>query len=91
MQKIEYPYISKKEIPADRKSASVQIVFNEEMTLWFDVWFDGDEITGDWNKYIFRTDDAQDMREKAFQDAHNDDVGAYNFADALSLASTVLE
>lgn len=71
---------------------SVQIDFGGGMILWFDVWKDDcGDITGDWNKYIFRTDNEQDMKEKAFQEAHNDEAGAYNFATALELASDAYE
>lgn len=72
-------------------AASVQIDFGNNMILWFDVWQDSDgEITGDWNKYIFTIGNEEDEKIKAFQDAHNDDAGAYNFATALELAETVL-
>lgn len=74
----------------DANGYSVQLDFGGGMVLWFDVWKDDSgEITGDWNKYIFFTDNEQDMIEKAFQEAHNDDAGAYNYADALEVASTV--
>lgn len=75
-------------IATDKTSVgtSYHIDFGNNMLLWFDVWEDeGGEITGDWNKYIFFADDEQDMKEKDFQEANNDEVGAYNFADALSL------
>ncbi len=73
-------------------SYSVQIQFNDEITLWFDVWMDEDgEIDGDWNKYIFHTDNEQDMKKKAFQEAHSDEAGAYNFATAMSIASDVFQ
>ena len=63
---------------------SFLIDFGGGMQLWFDAHKDEDgEITGDWNKYIFRTDNEQDMLEKAFQDACNDEVGAYNYMTAL--------
>lgn len=66
---------------------SFQIDFGNGMVLWYDAWKNKDgEVTGDWNKYIFRTDNAQDMEEKAFQDANSDEAGAYNFATALELA-----
>lgn len=80
------PKIIDKEITED--GVSYRIQWPCGMTLWFDVWRDEDgEITGDWNKYIFFTDNEDDMKEKAFQDAHNDEAGAYNYADALSIAS----
>ena len=66
------------------EGASYQIQFNDEMILWFDTWRDEDgEITGDWNKYIFHTNNEQDMKDKAFQEANNDKAGAYNYAAAL--------
>ena len=56
------------------------------MLLWFDTWYsDNNEFTGDWNKYIFYTSDKQDMKEQAFQNAHNNEIGAYNFNTALEL------
>ena len=61
------------------------------MQLWFDVWHDNGEITGDWNKYIFYTTDDDDMKEQAFQNANNDEAGAYNFATALELATLEFE
>lgn len=68
--------------------ASYRIDFGDGMILWFDVWTDeGGEVTGDWNKYIFHTDNQQDMREKAFQEASSDEAGAYNFATALEIAA----
>lgn len=71
---------------------SVLIDFGEGMRLWFDAWRDeSGDITGDWNKYIFYTNDEQDMREKAFQDANDSESGAYNFATALELAGDALE
>jgi len=66
-------------------STSYRIDFGDGMLLWFDTWRDDDgEFTGDWNKYIFYTNDEQDMKEKAFQEACNYD-GAYNFMTALEL------
>lgn len=65
---------------------SFQIKFNDEITLWFDLYRDTDgELTGDWNKYIFYDTDEQDQKEKAFMYANNDDVGAYNYMTAFEL------
>lgn len=70
----------------DANSASYRIDFGDDMILWFDVWINEDnEIAGDWNKYIFFTDNEDDVKEKAFQEANNEDVGAYNFMTALEL------
>ena len=66
--------------------ASYLIAWPCGMRLWFDIWEQDGELTGDWNKYIFFNSDEQDMLEQAFQDANNDEAGAYNFATALSLA-----
>lgn len=68
--------------------ASYLIDFGNGVKLWFDVWEDeGGEVTGDWNQYIFNTYNKEDMDIKAFQEAHSDGAGAYNFATALDLAS----
>jgi hypothetical protein len=62
------------------------IDFGDNMKLWFDVNTDGDYLTGDWNKYIFHTNNEQDMREQAFQEDSNDEIGAYNYSIALELS-----
>lgn len=68
---------------------SYQIDFGDNMILWFDSHHEdedgGSYVTGDWNKYIFFTDNEQDMKEKAFQDANDDEVGAYNHATAIEI------
>ena len=70
---------------------SIQIDFGNNMILWFDAHKDEDgEITGDWNKYIFNTKNPDDIAIKAFQEASNDEVGAYNYATALELAESLL-
>lgn len=71
--------------------ASYRIDFENGITLWFDVWMSDGEITGDWNKYIFHTENAKDVEEKAFQEAHSDEAGAYNFMTAMELASAAFE
>lgn len=87
---MQHPKIVKTEKHDD--GISVQIDFGDGMLLWFDAWRDENgDITGDWNKYIFHTNDDQDMREKAFQEANDNESGAYNFATALELASDALE
>jgi len=69
---------------------SYRIDFGNGMVLWFDTWTnpengsDGEhDLMGDWNKYIFNLNDANDVRIKEFQEAHNDEAGAYNYAAAL--------
>lgn len=85
------PKILKTEHTSDTQK-SVQIDFSDGMVLWFDVWKDDDgEITGDWNKYIFLVGNEEDDKIKAFQDANNEEAGAYNFATALELAETVFD
>lgn len=41
---------------------------NSKLTFWVDVWSDGEELTWDWNQYIFYTDNATDMLKKAIQE-----------------------
>ena len=84
------PTIINKEYTEDGASYCIQWPCG--MKLWFDVWQDDNgDTNGDWNKYIFFTDNEQDMREKAFQDANNAEVGAYNFSEAYDIASAQYE
>jgi len=39
-----------------------------DVSLWIDVDVVGGDVRCDWNKYIFFTNDAQDMKEKAIQE-----------------------
>ena len=67
---------------------SYQIDF-DGVLVWFDTWRDDDgELTGDWNQYIFTIGNEQDEKVRAIQDAHNDEVGAYNYMTALELAES---
>ena len=58
---------------------SYRIEFNSDMTLWFDTWLDNNELTGDWNKYIFHLNNSEDVKIKAFQENAN------NFETAINL------
>lgn len=60
---------------------------NSNFKAWVDVWVDSDyqDVRTEWNKYIFRTDDDNDVKEKLIMD--NDDV----FEDATSEAVYYLE
>lgn len=72
------------EIEKSENGDSYQIDFENGMVLWFDTYTDSNgEIAGEWNKYIFFHGNEQDMKEQAFQDASNDEAGAYNYATAL--------
>lgn len=76
----------------DGEGRSYRIDFGGGMVLWFDVWRDSDgEITGDWNMYIFNLVSEEDMKIKAFQEANNNEVGAYNYMTALELATEAFE
>lgn len=45
------------------------LVKKGNMSLWMDIHSDSDgELYADWNKYIFFTNDAQDMKEQKFQE-----------------------
>lgn len=78
--------MNKKPKIVKRDGDSFLIDFGGGMKLWFDTWkTDEGDITGDWNKYIFYTDDEQDMKEKAFQEYSNDEGDAVNFMAALEL------
>lgn len=88
----KYPHIVKHEPINENGFVSLLIAFSENMVLWFDAHKNEDgEITGDWNQYIFFTDNEDDMAIKAFQEANNDEVGAYNYMTALELAETLFD
>jgi len=50
------------------------------LKLWIDVYWDGEEMHTQWNKYIFHKSDPNDMAIKAYQE--NTD----NFMECSSLA-----
>lgn len=41
-------------------SNSVKLQIGGGLTLWFDLWNEGGEITGDFNQYIFNLNDVGD-------------------------------
>lgn len=45
------------------------LVHSDELgrSLWMDVWIEDGEILCDWNKYIFFTNDSNDMEEMRIQ------------------------
>jgi|GEM_PF-4602730 len=68
--------------------SSVQIETENNLKIWFDVWedrtyeevYEEPEITGDWNKYIFKLDNKEDLKIKEFQNSSE------NFSECLELA-----
>tara|TARA_R100001198_G_C5235451_1_gene213519 strand:+ start:439 stop:966 length:528 start_codon:yes stop_codon:yes gene_type:complete len=68
--------------------SSVQIETENNLKIWFDVWenrtyeevYEEPEITGDWNKYIFKLDNKEDLKIKEFQN------NSENFSECLELA-----
>ncbi len=68
--------------------SSVQIQTENNLKIWFDVWedrtyeevYEEPEITGDWNKYIFKLDNSEDLKIKEFQN------NSENFSECLDLA-----
>ena len=68
----------------DEAYKSYRIDFGDDMILWFDAQKSGEYgFTGDWNMYIFHTDNERDMQIKAFQEYSNDEAGAVNYMRAL--------
>lgn len=65
----------------DRKVSSCLIKTNCNLKIWFDIWLENDEITGDWNKYIFDLKKNDDLEIIKFQ---NDST---NFMECLELAT----
>ena len=62
---MKQPKIIKREEPKNAidTGASYLIEWPCGISLWFNVWHDNGETTGDWNKYIFHTNDDDDMKE----------------------------
>tara|TARA_R100001463_G_scaffold135102_2_gene197994 strand:+ start:2735 stop:2998 length:264 start_codon:yes stop_codon:yes gene_type:complete len=64
--------------------SSVQIETENNLKIWFDVWVDRTceepEIIGDWNKYIFKLKNSEDLKIKEFQN------NSKNFSECLELA-----
>lgn len=73
--------------------SSVQIETENNLKIWFDVWedrtyedpYEEPEITGDWNKYIFKLDNVEDLKIKEFQN------NSENFSECLELAINEFE
>lgn len=62
------------------------LVQSGNLKVWVDVWKDDSgETVADWNKYIFFTDNEDDMRIKKFQE------NVWNFEQATSVAITYYE
>ena len=56
-----------------------------KLNVWFDLWLDKDkEIQGDWNKYIFYSNDKEDLKIQRFQNKSE------NFEKCFSLAEQYL-
>jgi len=60
---------------------SYRIQFENGLKLWFDTWRSDNEVTGDWNKYIFHLNNPDDVIERDFQ--NNSD----NFEIAINLTT----
>lgn len=41
---------------------------NSNFKCWFDLWGQMEEITGDWNKYIFDLNNSKDLLQKYIQE-----------------------
>lgn len=44
---------------------------NSNFKCWFDIWEDLEELTGDWNKYIFNLHNEDDLLTKYIQEDCN--------------------
>ena len=65
---------------------SVLIKVNDTLSVWFDLWIDNDnELTGDWNKYIFYLNDKNDLEIQDYQS------NAENFTTCFELAEEYLK
>jgi hypothetical protein len=59
---------------------SVLIDTKKGFNVWVDVWYEDGELFADWNKYIFYSDDEDDVKQKEFQEDSN------NFMEATEEA-----
>ena len=53
--------------------------------FWVDVWVSNEDVECDWNQYIFRLDDEEDVQRKEIQEKID------NFTDATGTAICFLE
>ena len=60
--------------------SSVQIETENNLKIWFDIWLYYNELTGDWNKYIFDLKNSKDLEIKKFQE------NIENFNECLDFA-----
>ena len=62
------------------ETGSVLIDTKKGFNVWVDVWKDENELTADWNKYIFYLDNENDVEIRTFQEDCN------NFIEATEVA-----
>lgn len=68
------------------KTNSVLIKVNDTLSVWFDLWIDKDnELSGDWNQYIFNLNDKNDEMIYEYQS------NAENFTTCFELAEEYLK
>ena len=44
------------------------MILKKGFNVWVDVWKDGDDLTADWNKYIFYLNCDEEVKIKNFQE-----------------------
>lgn len=84
----------KHEVHEDKKYNSKYfsvLIKDKDIEVWVDVSVEDKDLSIDWNKYIFFTYLEEDVRLKHYQEAHNDEAGAYNADACFSLATSYLE
>jgi hypothetical protein len=57
-------------------TGGVLIDTKKGFNVWMDVCKDGDELTADWNQYIFHLDNEDDVKIKTFQEDCNNFIEA---------------
>lgn len=57
-----------------------------DYSMWVDVYHDGEQYRMDWNKYIFHTDNVDDMVDKCIQGWCNAWGDAFVYLDARDAA-----
>lgn len=74
----------------DNKYFSV-LIQDKKIKVWVDVSVEDKDLSIDWNKYIFHLWNEEDVKVRDYQDACNDEAGAYNCDACFSLATSYLE
>ena len=68
----------------NRTEGSLLIRVENRLNLWVDFWYEGSDLTIDWNKYIFFLHSETDLQIREFQN------NADNFMEVLEFVELIL-